>query len=62
MKNKITGNFDGKENALSDNKRRKFYMLICWKVPDKITVIAERIQEIQIFFSLITYLFFSENI
>ena len=46
MKNKITGNFDGKENALSDNKRRKFYMLICWKVPDKITVIAKRIQEI----------------
>ena len=54
MKNKITGNFDCKENALSDNKRRKLYMLICWKVPDKITVIAERIQNI-----LINFLFFN---
>ena len=33
-------NFDGKKNAISNNKRREFLMSICWKVYAEITVIT----------------------
>ena len=43
---KMTCTFDGKQNALSDNKRRKFYMLICWKASEEIIVVTKLIREL----------------